>query len=224
MFPSARLSCRLVATLLAAGAMAPSPGHAQDEAASDRPLFLRLGYGMASYRTTGRASMAGQAVDGARVALGDVRFAAMEIGWRLSPDWSLSFVGGLPPTVALHGRGDFAPQGVLRKVSYGSVMLGAAYHPFTLGRFEPFVGGGLSYTFILRTRGGSMSDLDIADNYGPFLQVGGQYHVTDSLSAYVDARKTWLSFDAKGMAAGLPVRVGVDPDPVAVTLGLSYRF
>ena len=224
MLPSARLSCPLVAAILAGVAMLPPAALAQDGAGADKPLFLRLGYGMASYRTTGRASVAGQPVDGARIALGDVRFASMEIGWRFSPDWSLSFVGGLPPTVALHGRGDFAAQGVLRKVNYGSVMLGVAYHPFTLGRFEPFVGGGLSYTFILRTRGGSMSALDIADNYGPFLQAGAQYHVTDSLAAYVDARKTWLSFDAKGVAGGLPVRVGVDPDPVAVTLGLSYRF
>ena len=224
MLPSARLSCRLLAATFAGGAMLPSVGLAQDEAGADRPFFLNLGYGMASYRTTGRASVAGQPVDGARVALGDVRFASMEIGWRFSPDWSLSFVGGLPPTVALHGRGDFAPQGVLRKVDYGSVMLGVAYHPFTLGRFEPLVGAGLSYTFILRTHGGSMSDLDIADNYGPFLQVGGRYHVTDSLAAFVDARKPWLSFDAKGVAGGLPVRVGVDPDPVSVTLGLSYRF
>ncbi|MFC3126076.1 OmpW family protein [Pseudoroseomonas globiformis] len=179
---------------------------------------------MASYRTTGRASVAGQPVPGARVALGDVSFAALELGWRIAPDWSVSFAGGLPPTVALHGRGDFAPQGVLRKVTYGSVMLGAQYHPLSFGRFEPFVGGGLSYTFFLRTRGGSMSELDIADNFGPFLQAGGQFRITDDLSAFVDARKTWLSFDAKGMAGPVPVRVTVDPDPVSVMLGLSYRF
>jgi outer membrane protein len=93
-----------------------------------------------------------------------------------------------------------------------------------VGRFEPFLGAGLNYTAIFRTRGGSLSELRVADNAGPYLQAGGQYRVTDNLSAFLDARKTWLSFDAKGVAGGNPVRVSIDPDPVSVTLGLSYRF
>ncbi|WP_309228731.1 OmpW family outer membrane protein [Roseomonas sp. KE2513] len=168
--------------------------------------------------------MAGQAQEGARVALGDVSFAAAELGWRFAPDWSVSVLGGLPPTVALYGRGDFAGQGLLRKVTYGAVMAGVQYHPFTLGRFEPFLGAGLNYTAIFRTRAGALSELRVADNAGPYVQVGGQLHFTSSLSAFVDVRKTWLSFDSKGVAAGAPIRVSIDPDPVSATLGLSYRF
>jgi outer membrane protein len=221
---SARLACYLGGSVLLGTVFVPTHGFAQADLAEDKAFFVRAGYGIASYRTTGRASIAGHPVEAARVALSDVSFAALELGWRVTPEWSVSFVGGLPPTVALHGRGDFAPQAVLRKVTYGSVMLGAQYHPFSFGRFEPFVGGGLGYTFILRTRGGSMSELNIADNAGPFLQVGSQFHITDRLSAFVDARKNWLSFDAKGKVGPSPVRVSVDPDPVSVTLGLSYRF
>jgi outer membrane protein len=221
---SVRLTCLFAVTLLIATNAAPRPSLAQESTDGEQPFFVRLGYGVAAYRTTGRAAVAGQPVDGARVALGDVSFAALELGWRFAPDWSVSVLGGLPPTVALHGRGDFASQGVLRKVTYGSVMLGVQYHPFTLGRFEPFVGAGLNYTAIFRTRGGSMSELHVADNAGPYVQVGSQIHLTSSLSAFVDARKTWLSFDSKGVAGGAPVRVSIDPDPVSVTLGLSYRF
>ncbi|WP_424140505.1 OmpW/AlkL family protein [Roseomonas chloroacetimidivorans] len=221
---SVRLPCLFGATFLVAAVATPRPGLAQENPEVEQPFFVRLGYGLASYRTTGRAAVAGQSLNRARVALGDVSFAALELGWRFAPDWSVSVLGGLPPTVALHGRGDFADQGVLRKVTYGSVMLGVQYHPFTLGRFEPFVGAGLNYTAIFRTHGGSMSELHVADNAGPYVQVGGQVHLTSSLSAFVDARKTWLSFDAKGVAGGAPVRVSIDPDPVSVTLGLSYRF
>jgi outer membrane protein len=219
-----RLTCLFGATLLVAAGTAPRPGFGQENTDGQQPFFVGLGYGVASYRTTGRAAVAGQPVDGARVALGDVSFAALELGWRFAPDWSVSVLGGLPPTVGLHGRGDFASQGVLRKVTYGSVMLGVQYHPFTLGRFEPLVGAGLNYTAIFRTHGGSMSELQVADNAGPYIQVGGQMHLTSSLSAYVDARKTWLSFDAKGVAGGTPVKVSIDPDPVSVTVGLSYKF
>jgi outer membrane protein len=219
-----RLTCLFAASLIFATGATPRQGFSQENADGEQPLFVRLGYGVASYRTTGRAAVAGQPVDGARVALGDVSFAALELGWRFAPDWSVSVLGGLPPTLGLHGRGDFASQGVLRKVTYGSVMLGVQYHPFTWGRFEPLLGAGLNYTAIFRTRGGSMSELQVADNAGPYIQVGGQMHLTSSLSAFVDARKTWLSFDAKGVAGGTPVRVSIEPDPVSVTLGLSYRF
>lgn len=222
--PAPRLGCLLAGALLAG---VPGTGRAQEaarEADGDRPFFVRLGYGQAYYRTTGRASVAGQPVEGARVALDDVRFAALELGWRFAPDWSVAVLGGLPPTVALQGRGDFAPFGLLRKVRYGSVAAGVQYHPFRLGRFEPFIGAGLNYTVIFRTRGGSLSELNVADNAGPYLQVGGQFRLTPDLAAFVDVRKTWLSFDSKGVAGGLPVRVGIDPDPVSVAIGLSYRF
>jgi len=221
---SIRLPHLLAFALVTAAGILPSPGFAQEMQEGERPFFLSLGYGHATYSTTGRASVAGQPLDGARVALGGVSFAAFEAGWRFAPNWSVSVLGGLPPTVALHGRGDFAAQGVLRKVTYGSVMFGAQYYPFRLGRFEPVIGAGISYTAIFRTRGGSMSELNVADNAGPYVQLGGQFHVTESVSAFLDARKTWLSFDAKGVAGGAPVRVGIDPDPISVTMGLTYRF
>ena len=221
---SARLPCLAAATFLAVTGAGTRPSLSQENASGDQAFFVRLGYGLASYRTTGRASVAGQPLDRARVALGDVSFAAAELGWRFAPDWSVSVLGGLPPTVALYGRGDFAGQGLLRKVTYGAVMAGVQYHPFTLGRFEPFLGAGLNYTAIFRTRGGSLSELRVADNAGPYVQVGGQFHLTSSLSAFMDFRKTWLSFDSKGVAGGAPIRVSIDPDPVSATLGLSFRF
>jgi len=217
-----RLTWLLAATIL--GTVAPCAGFAQQNTGEERPFFIRFGYGQVYYRTTGHAVVAGQPVEGARVALDDVRFAALELGWRFAPDWSVSVLGGLPPTVALQGRGDFAAQGLLRKVTYGSMAAGIQYHPFLLGRFEPFVGGGLNYTVIFRTRGGSLSELNVSDNAGPYVQVGGQFRLTESLSTFVDVRKTWLSLDSKGVAGGVPIRVSIDPDPVSVTLGLSYRF
>lgn len=224
MLSKCRLTCLRAATLLTVIGAAASPSLSQEVAEGEPPFFARLGYGVASYRTTGRAALAGQSLDGARVGLGDVSFAAAELGWRFAPDWSVSVLGGLPPTVALYGRGDFASQGLLRKVTYGAVMAGVQYHPLALGRFEPFVGAGLNYTVIFRTHGGSLSELHVADNAGPYVQIGGQFRFTRRFSAFLDFRKTWLSFDSKGMAAGVPVRVSIDPDPVSATLGLSYRF
>lgn len=193
-----------------------------------RPFFVRLGYGYASYQTSGRASILGTPVANARVAFGGESLGLIEGGWRFAPSWSVSVLSGLPPTASLYGRGAFAGYGLLRRVSYGAVVAGVQYHPFVLGRLNPYVGVGLNYTFIRSTHGGSMSELRVADSFGPVLQAGVEMRLTERLSLYADVRKVWLSFDAKGTVPSpvgpLPVRVRVEPDPLTASFGLSYRF
>lgn len=193
------------------------------------PYFVRLGAGVVDYRTTGRATLRGAPIEDARVAFNTHAVAIAEAGWRVSPQWSLSLLAGFPPTVSLKGEHALEDLHTLRKVTYGSVMLGAQFHPFGQGGWiDPYVGGGLDYTFIFGTRSGSLRDLRIADSFGPVLQAGVDIRLTERLSLYVDVRKIWLSFDGKGLAPttrGIqPVRVHVQPDPVLTTIGLSYRF
>jgi outer membrane protein len=224
-----------VAWLLAAGSAAsqtpqPDPRPAQPGFAPAEvfPYFVRLGAGVVDYRTSGSASTRGNAIDNARVAFNSHAVATAEAGWRFSPLWSMSLLAGIPPTVSLQGEGALERLGVLRKVTYGSVIAGLQFHPFGQGWIDPYVGGGLDYTFVFRTRGGSLPDLRIADSFGPVLQAGVDLRLTERLSLYLDARKIWLSFDGKGMAPtshGLaPVRVEVQPNPVVTTVGLSFRF
>jgi outer membrane protein len=192
------------------------------------PFFVRLGAGSVSYNTSGTATTHGDRIADARVAFDRHAVGTIEGGWRVSPEWSLSVLGGIPPTVSLQGQGAFERLGELRKVTYGSVLAGVQYHPFGPGRVDPYIGGGLGYSFVFQTRGGSLSELRIADSFGTVLQVGADVRLTDRLSLYVDARKIWLSFDAKGVAPTAsgpsPVHVEVQPNPVVGTIGLSYRF
>jgi len=206
------------------------PALAQDAAApeSEPSFFVRLGAGAIGYRTSGRVTAHGNAVPDAHVAFGSHGVATAELGWRLAPQWSLSLLGGVPPTVPLQGEGALERLHTLRKVTYGSALAGVQFHPFGPGWIDPYVGGGIGYAFTLRTRGGSLSELNIADSFGTVLQAGADIRLTERLSLYVDVRKIWLSFDAKGVspsAAGpQAVRVHVTPDPVLGTIGLSYRF
>jgi outer membrane protein len=192
------------------------------------PFFVRLGAGVVGYNTSGSGSAHGAPIPEARVAFDSHAVATVEAGWRLSPEWSVSLLGGMPPTVSLQGQGAFEKLHELRKVTYGSVMAGVQYHPFGQGRIDPYIGGGLDYTFVFSTRGGSLSDLRINDSFGGVLQAGTDIRLTERLSLYLDIRKIWLSLEGKALrptAAGpLPVRVDVQPNPILATIGLSYRF
>lgn len=229
----AAVACLVACTLLLGAAVA----RAEDATTSrdgispvkaSHPFFVRLGYGYTSYQTSGRASILGMPVENARIAFGGESLGLIEAGWRFHPSWSVSVLSGLPPTASLYGRGAFADYALLRKVSYGTVVAGVQYHPFGPGRIDPYLGVGLDYTFIRRTYGGSMSELRVANSFGPVLQGGVELRLTERLSLYADVRKVWLSFDAKGTVPSpvgpLPVRVRVEPDPLTASFGLSYRF
>ncbi|MBO1073785.1 OmpW/AlkL family protein [Roseomonas marmotae] len=198
------------------------------EAAEGEHFFLRLGYGLLQYETSGRASVHGARIDDAKIAFGGQSAVLLEAGWRFAPSWSVSVLSGLPPTVALEGRNAFESFGTVSKVTYGSVMLGMQYHPLQFSRFDPYVGAGIDYTAIFNTSGGSLPGLHVRNAYGPVLQAGFEYGLTRNLALYADARKVWLKFRAKGMVphpvAPYPVQVSVTPNPVVLSVGLTYRF
>ena len=229
----AAVTCLVACTLLLHPATvraqgSPPSGSGVSPVEASRPFFVRLGYGYASYQTSGRASILGTPVENARIAFGGESLGLIEGGWRFDPAWSVSVLSGLPPTASLYGRGAFADYGLLRKVSYATIVAGVQYHPFGPGRLDPYVGVGLDYTFIRTTHGGSMSELRIADSFGPVLQVGAELRLTERLSFYADVRKAWISFDSKGAVPSpvgpLPVRVRVEPDPLNASFGITYRF
>jgi outer membrane protein len=201
---------------------------AQVPAGEREHFFLRLGYGLVQYGTSGRASAFGTPIDNAKVAFGEHSSTILEAGWRFAPSWSLSVLSGLPPTVTLEGRDAFAGFGTISKVTYGSVMLGVQYHPLQFGRFDPYIGAGIDYTAIFNTSGGSLPGLRVKNSFGPVLQAGFELGLTENLALYTDVRKVWLKFRAKGTVpdpvAPYPVQVTVTPNPAIFSIGLTYRF
>lgn len=98
------------------------------------------------------------------------------------------------------------------------------YHFRPESRFKPYLGAGINYTRIssvdLQVPG--VGPLDLSRNsFGPALQAGFDYRLTDSLYFNVDIKKTWISADVK-LAGQTISKVRVDPWLVGV--GLGYRF
>ncbi|WP_197387404.1 OmpW/AlkL family protein [Ralstonia pseudosolanacearum] len=98
------------------------------------------------------------------------------------------------------------------------------YHFRPESRFKPYLGAGLNYTRIsnvdLQVPG--VGSLDLSRNsFGPALQAGFDYRLTDRIYLNVDIKKTWISADVKlGGQTVSKVRI----DPWLVGMGLGYRF
>jgi len=101
------------------------------------------------------------------------------------------------------------------------------YHftpPSQLPRFKPYVGAGINYTRIsnvdLQVPG--VGQLELSKNsFGPALQIGFDYRLTDRVYFNVDLKKTWISADVK--LAGQTISK-VKVDPWLLGIGLGYRF
>ena len=101
------------------------------------------------------------------------------------------------------------------------------YHftpPSQLPRFKPYVGAGINYTRIsnVNLQVPGVGQLDLSKNsFGPALQVGFDYRLTDRIYFNMDLKKTWISADVK-MGGQTISKVKVDPWLLGI--GLGYRF
>lgn len=97
------------------------------------------------------------------------------------------------------------------------------YH-FTPDRqFSPYVGAGVNYTMTYNEgKGRDTTDLKAGNSFGPALQAGADYWLTDNWGVNFDVKKIWLEVDAD--ISGGAVTGDVELDPWVVGAGASYRF
>ena len=95
----------------------------------------------------------------------------------------------------------------------------AQYHFMPSARIRPYVGAGLNYTRFsdIDILGGAV-DLD-SDSFGPVLQAGVDWALTDRWMINLDVKRIWISTDASGAASG-----GVDVDPWVYGIGVGFKF
>ncbi|MBO9708069.1 MAG: OmpW family protein [Caulobacter sp.] len=190
--------------------------------------FIRGGPAYAVFDGSARVSVAGQRAPGNSATIKHNEGVAIEGGVRLSPDWSVSLTVGVPPTAKLYGAGAFDKVGHLGSANYGpSALIVQRYLP-KVGKLEPYVGAGVSYTIILDSKDAAIQGLQINNGVGPTIQVGAEYPIARRLALFVDAKKIWVKVDATGAAPSPigPQRVEarVTLNPVIFNTGLSYHF
>jgi len=102
----------------------------------------------------------------------------------------------------------------------------AQWHFFPTGRINPYVGGGLNYTFFFDpTNGSQHSGIKYDDGLGYALQAGVDVSLGGRWYANVDVKKIFLDTKVHLEAANvIPTSADVHIDPLLVGLGIGYRF
>jgi outer membrane protein len=106
--------------------------------------------------------------------------------------------------------------------------IGVQYHFAPTGSFDPYIGGGLNYTFFFSTKTtGALAGtrLDLGSSLGLAAVVGGDFHLANNWLIGVDVRYMKIKSSAK--LNGNPATVGdvtLDPMVYGVTIGKKFSL
>jgi len=106
------------------------------------------------------------------------------------------------------------------------------YHFTNFGKFQPYIGGGVNYTFFYSENSSKyLGDLTVDGAWGGAAQIGFDYMMTKHWGLNFDVKKIWLapSYHAKlgyryGELAGTKVSGRARIDPWLIGAGVTYRF
>ena len=214
----------LVACLLLAGASPAMAG------AGGRGWFFEFGGASITFDEHATISAAGTEIPGAGASLTDDVSVALGLGYFLTPSISLEAIIGAPPTTTITGTGPLDGLKV-GDVTYGPAMLVANYTFRQLGRFQPLLGAGVSYTRIFDADGDAIDNLKVDDAMGGLVRIGFNYMVNDHEGLFMTVQKLFVDTSISGTVdpaipglGGAPASADIDLDPVIIFAGYTYRF
>ena len=96
------------------------------------------------------------------------------------------------------------------------------YHINPEGKFRPYVGAGLNYTFFYGAKtGGAATSMKYQDHLGYALQAGFDYMIDDRFGINFDVKKIFLKTQVQ---VNNSYTANVRLDPWLIGAGVSYRF
>ena len=190
---------------------------------SNNPWFIRLGAGALLFGESGTFSINGTDIPGAGIRISDEAIFAFDIGYQLSPKWTATISGGVPPRLDLDATGPF------EGLSYGTtrfapVVFAVQRHFFLNKCTSIYVGGGVGYVFQYESIDGFVEDLDIDNNATGVAQLGIERRINNRISLYTDAKKAFYDTQSSSSFGGAPVVGDITADTTALTFGFRYDF
>lgn len=207
------------AVLLATAIMSTS--HAL---ADDTGFYVRTGPAVLILSEGATMTAGGALVPGATIHVDSHVTGTLEVGYSFTPNLSIGFTGGFPPSIDIDGAGTIAGLGKLGEVTYGPTALTLQYSFTDFGGIRPYIGAGPMFMFIFDSKDGVLSNLKVDPSVGFVLQAGVDIDITDTWGVYADVKKGWLKTDATASLGGAPITADVDLDPLVVGGGIKVRF
>jgi outer membrane protein len=212
----------VMTALFACGVLACASASAQDS-----PWSVRLGAAHIGFDTQADVFLGGALVPGGNAKAKSNTTVGLEIGYSISPEWTGRLLVGLPPTTTLTGKGTLAVGGELGKATYGPAVLSLTYGVGQWGSIKPYVGAGIVYNIVFKTKDRFITDFDAKNTFGTALQVGIEVPLEGGWSIGLDARKIFLKTKASGTVpafGGAPVNADIKLNPLVIFASVGKRF
>lgn len=203
--------------LLAAGAAS----------AQSSPWTVRLGAAHVGFSTRAEVQVNGTTVPGADASASNNTTLGLELSYDITPRWTGRFLIGVPPTTTLTGTGALDGTGSLGKVTYGPAVLSATYTLLDSGPVRPYIGAGINYTIVFRSKDGFIANLDAKSAFGTVVELGAEIPLDNGWSIGIDARKIFLKTKADGTLpamGGASAHADVTLNPLVVFASIGKRF
>lgn len=212
-------------SLLAAGLLVATGASAQT--AQTSPWTVRLGVAHVGFSTQADVMVNGSLAPGADAKASSNTTLGLEVSYDFTPRWTGRLLVGVPLTTTLTGTGALAGTGTLGKVQYGPAVLSMTYNLLTSGPIRPYVGAGVNYTIVFKSKDGFISDLDVKNAFGAVAQIGAEIPLDGDWSISLDARKIFLKTKASGnlpAMGGAAANANVRLNPLVVFASVNKRF
>jgi outer membrane protein len=201
--------------------LAASPAAAED---ANPKWFVRAGVTRLKLADKIQLNFAGAPVPGAGVHTPPHYTPTVQVGRFLTDHVAIALTAGIPPHIAIDGRGSLQPFGRLAETTYGPAVLTVQYHPLRTGPVRPYLGVGAAYMIIFSTKDGAFQNVSIANDLAPALEGGTDLMVSRQVGLFLDVKKAFLRTTARGTFGGAPVVGKVRLDPLALTAGVAFHF
>ena len=149
------------------------------------------------------------------------------LGYFINSKISIYALLPYPPTTDIEGKDAFEDMSVA-EVTYAPFALTGNYH-LDLGSFEPFIGGGISYTAFLSVDDGDVLDVEAENSFGFVLRAGLDYRVNNTWGVSASVNKMFVSTEYTGLVMVAPEtyflgEFEVTLDPWVYSLGVIYNL
>ncbi|HTR15039.1 MAG TPA: OmpW family outer membrane protein, partial [Roseiarcus sp.] len=154
-------------------------------------------------------------VAGRGAAYSNLISANVQVGYFLTPNWSLEISAVFPVWVPVRVTGYSAtppyPGTVLARVLPAAPPLTGVYHFTRFGPFQPYLGAGVAPAIALAVAKGFETGGSFDPSIGLVLQGGFDYMLTRNWGVFVDVKKIFIQLHGKATGVDLGPPVGVIP-------------